>query len=263
VNMALSINQQLAKKGFIVADWPLPDHVHAMVTTRQNPALTIPALHNNNYASFNLALHTRDDTAKVIENRQQLIDSANLPASPCWLNQVHGNHVADAETLSGNSPVEADACVSAQKNTVCAVMTADCLPVFFCNQPATEVAVAHAGWRGLLAGVLEQTVAVMKSSSQDLVVWFGPAIGREKFEVGEDVIQAVCGKYPFAVSAFRQVNATHYLCDIYLLARKILATMGITRVFGGDFCTYTQATQFYSYRRDGETGRMASLIWMQ
>jgi len=264
--MKLSLNQKLAKKGFIVANWPAADHVHALVTTRQIPDMptvtSLSAADNGNDTGFNLALHTGGEPSGVEANRQWLIKSAALPASPCWLNQLHGSRVVCADSVDYSHPPDADACFTQEKNSVCAVMTADCLPVFFCNRSGSEVAVAHAGWRGLYAGVLEQTVATMNSHPQDLLVWFGPAIGAEKFELGAEVFQTFYERHPAILSAFEQTDASHYLCNIYRLAQYLLEVTGVTQFYGGDFCTCSQPELFYSYRRDRDTGRMASLIWI-
>ncbi len=263
--MSLSLNQKLAEKGFVVALWSVADHVHALVTTRQIPdalSSSLSSSGNGDNVGFNLALHTGDNPARVEANRQWLIKSAALPSLPRWLNQLHGSRVVCADKVDYKLPPNADASYTQNKNIVCAVMTADCLPVFFCNRSGSEVAVAHAGWRGLYAGVLEQTVATMSSRPQDLLVWFGPAIGAEKFELGAEVFQAFYEKYPATLSAFEQVDASHYLCNIYRLAQSLLEAIGVTQFYGGDFCTCTQSDLFYSYRRNNDIGRMASLIWM-
>lgn len=264
--MSLSLNQKLAEKGFVVAHWPVAGHVHALVTTRQIPVSaatsSLSSADNGDNAGFNLALHTGDDPARVKANRQWLITSAGLPSSPRWLNQLHGSRVVCADNVDCNHPPDADASYTQNKNIVCAVMTADCLPVFFCNRSGSEVAVAHAGWRGLHVGVLEQMVATMTSHPQDLLVWFGPAIGAEKFELGDEVFQAFYEKHPATLSAFEPVDASHYRCNIYRLAQSLLEAIGVTQFYGGYFCTCTQSDLFYSYRRDNDIGRMASLIWM-
>ena len=219
------------------------------------------------YASWNLAAHVEDDLQAVITNRALLRQS--LPAEPVWLNQVHGTKLVQANTVIGVS--DADASFTCQPNTVCAVLTADCLPVLFCARDGSMVAAAHAGWRGLLAGVLEATLAAMHIPPRDVMAWLGAAIGPTAFEVGEEVRTAFIQLHPEAIHAFAPVSsavpltvsAPKWLADLYALARIRLASCGITAVYGGDLCTYTDATRFYSYRRDGKTGRMASLIWLE
>ncbi len=219
------------------------------------------------YASWNLAAHVQDDPQAVVTNRALLRQS--LPAEPVWLNQVHGTKVIQADTVIGVP--DADASFTRQPNTVCAVLTADCLPVLFCARDGSMVAAAHAGWRGLLAGVLEATLATMHIPPGDVMAWLGAAIGPTAFEIGEEVRTAFIQLHPEAIHAFAPVSsavpltvsAPKWLADLYALARIRLASCGITAVYGGDLCTYTDATRFYSYRRDGKTGRMASLIWLE
>jgi YfiH family protein len=197
-----------------------------------------------------------DESAHVASNRAWL--RQQLPAEPVWLSQVHGTKCVVAEAATADC--SADASVSFESATVCAVMTADCLPVLFCNRAGTVVAAAHAGWRGLLAGVLEQTVLGMKCPAQDILAWLGPAIGPQSFEVGAEVRAAFVERDPAAAAGFVS-HKDKYLADIYLLARQRLNTMGVTAIYGGDLCTVTDVERFYSFRRDGVTGRMASLIW--
>ncbi len=249
---------------FIYAQWPAPANVHAFSTTRRcTGGHSRPP-----YDAFNLALHVDDNAAAVEANRAQLNNLAGLPSSPVWLDQVHSDRVLVIEPSAstagrqrGVKPEQADASVTAAKHQVCSVLTADCLPVFFCNTEGSEVAVAHAGWRGLHAGVLEQTVAAMKSRANTLLVWLGPAIGAQVFEVGAEVKQAFIEKDNCLQQAFEENRAGHFLCDMYLLAKLILNKAGIANVYGGEYCTFSDAKRFYSFRRDGDTGRMANLIW--
>lgn len=236
------------------ADWPAAEKIRALTTTR---AGGVSAL---NYSSLNLADHVDDDILHVQENRQRLCQHLNIQ-QPLWLKQVHGVQVANAQTA--NSPAEADAIVSFQTNQPCAVMTADCLPLLFCNQSATKVAAAHAGWRGLANGVIEATVAAMQENSDALMVWLGPAIGADNFEVGQDVFDVFVAHDSEARQAFVQTDETHYLADIYQLARQRLKKLGIEAVYGGSLCTYSDEERFYSFRRNPVTGRMASLIWIE
>lgn len=239
----------------IVPDWPAPANVRALITTRSGGVSAAP------YASFNLGEHVGDNAQHVMQNRAVL--GAHLPAEPKWLKQVHGIAVADACATS----VEADASVAFQAGEVCAVLTADCLPVLLCNESGTVVGAAHAGWRGLLSGVIEATAAKMKVLPPSLLAYLGPAIGPQAFEVGDEVRAAFVAVDPEAASAFspidRQVGSQKWLADIYRLARLRLERLGVAGVYGGSLCTYTDAERFFSYRRDGVTGRMASLIWLE
>ncbi len=237
---------------FIEPDWPAPGNVHALATTRTG-GVSLPP-----YDSFNLGDHVGDDPSAVARNRALL--HAFLPSEPRWLKQVHGTAVAAADKLE--SPVEADASVAFESGAVCAVLTADCLPVLFCDRQGTRVAAAHAGWRGLAAGVLEASVAAMQCDPADILAWLGPAIGPQAFEVGEEVREAFVRDLPGTVTAFVPGQPGKWLADIYELARLRLARAGVSRVFGGGYCTYTDAERFYSYRRDKTTGRMAALIWL-
>lgn len=238
---------------FIYPDWPAPANIRALVTTRAGGVSQPP------YDSFNLGGHVGDDPAAVAANRALLRE--HCPSEPKWLNQVHGVVVASAGNLSG--PVDADASVAFKPGTVCAVLTADCLPVLFCNRAGTAVAAAHAGWRGLASGVLEATVRAMKADPSEILAWMGPAIGPQAFEVGNEVREVFVGDLPDAQAAFKSGAPGKWLADIYTLARLRLARAGVTAVYGGGLCTLTDAGRFYSFRRDKITGRMASLIWME
>ncbi|ATM96992.1 inner membrane protein [Yersinia frederiksenii] len=238
----------------ILPDWPAPARVKACSTTRRGGISKFP------YDSLNLGTHVGDITATVIANRQCLVEQAGLPQMPVWLEQVHGTRVLhlDGSTISD---VQADAVYSRVSGQVCAVMTADCLPVLFCSLAGDEVAAAHAGWRGLCAGVLEQTMAQFNAAPASIIAWLGPAIGPQQFEVGEEVKQAFINIDAQATAAFIP-SGTQYLADIYLLARQRLQAVGIHAIYGGDRCTVSETQQFFSYRRDGITGRMASLVWL-
>lgn len=236
---------------FIVPDWPAPPSVRALTTTRRGGYGAGP------YAGFNLAAHVGDDPLAVAANRQRL--RHRLPAAPSWLRQVHGIRCVDAARAAHNA--EADASFSRSPAAACAVMTADCLPVLFCDAAGTVVAAAHAGWRGLAAGVLEATVAAMAVPAPDLMAWLGPAIGPEAFEVGGEVRAVFLADDGAAAAAFRP-SGDKWLGDLYALARLRLARLGLTRVFGGGLCTYGDRERFFSYRRDGATGRMATLVWL-
>lgn len=240
---------------FIQPDWPAPTPIKALSTTRLGGISQPP------YDSLNLGLHVNDDNDKVYRNRQWLTRSARLPSSPLWLEQVHGTRVIDANDWQVG--IEADALFSRQAGQVCPVMTADCLPVLFCDVDGKMVAAAHAGWRGLLNGVLENTVSQFSCSADHILAWLGPAIGPQQFEVGSEVFDAFCSHSAEAGQAFSPHRSGHYLADIYLLARQRLNRLGVEKIYGGEHCTVTEADQFFSYRRDGDTGRMASLIWIE
>lgn len=234
-------------------DWAAPAPVLACVTTRVGGHSTAP------WDSLNLADHVGDDPAAVRANRDLLRATLALPAEPRWLNQVHGTDVLGP----GQPPGCADACFSDRPGEVCVVLTADCLPVFLCDRAGTRVAVAHAGWRGLLAGVIEQTVQRFGLPGSELLAWLGPAIGPDAFEVGDEVRAAFVDRDPASVAGFVAHGSGHWLADIYALARQRLAACGIGHAGGGDLCTFSDPGRFYSYRRDGVSGRMASLIWLQ
>ncbi|KLN45625.1 hypothetical protein AAY77_14815 [Providencia rettgeri] len=238
----------------IFPDWPQPKSVSSCSTTRAG-GVSLPP-----FDSLNLGDHVGDIPNAVSENRQRLEALAQLPQQPVWLEQVHGTDVLQ---LVGDKihNRQADAVYSNQVGQVCAIMTADCLPVLFCNQAGTEVAAAHAGWRGLCNGVLENTINQFISPANEIIAWLGPAIGAEKFEVGKEVKEAFVNQSSDLASAFVPYN-DKYLADIYLLARKKLRAAGVTKVYGGNFCTVSDENRFFSYRRAGKTGRMASLVWV-
>ncbi|QFH51053.1 purine nucleoside phosphorylase YfiH [Leclercia adecarboxylata] len=238
----------------IVPQWPAAAGVAACSSTR------IGGVSEGAWESLNLGAHCGDDLNHVEENRQRMFAAGQLPSKPVWLEQVHGTAVL---RLTGEpyASKRADASYSNTPGTVCAVMTADCLPVLFCNRAGTEVAAAHAGWRGLCAGVLEETVACFADSADNILAWLGPAIGPQAFEVGSDVREAFMAHDPQAESAFRPVGEK-YMADIYQLARQRLTHLGISQIYGGDRCTFTEKGDFFSYRRDKTTGRMASFIWL-
>lgn len=240
-------------------DWPAPPNVRGLMTTRVGGVSVAP------YASLNLAAHVGDAPQAVAENRAIL--RQHLPAEPLWLTQVHGDRVAEAGVDAEGT--EADASIARAPNQVCAVMTADCLPVLFCDAAGTVVAAAHAGWRGLASGVLERTVEAMRVPPEAVMAWLGAAIGPDSFEVGPEVREAFIAHDPLAAAAFRPAlpgtldeAPRKWLADIYALARLRLARIGVTHVYGGGLCTLRAAERFYSYRREQKTGRMASLVWL-
>ncbi|WP_027823240.1 peptidoglycan editing factor PgeF [Laribacter hongkongensis] len=238
----------------LTAGWPAPARVRTLITTRDGGVSLAP------YASLNLGQHVGDDPAAVAENRARL--RACLPAEPFWLNQVHGIGVQEACADAPDVPPDADAGFTRQPGVVCAVMTADCLPVLLTDRSGSVVAAAHAGWRGLCNGIIEATIARMAVPASDILAWLGAAIGPDAFEVGPEVRAAFMAHDPTAASAFAAIPDGKYLADIYLLARQRLNACGVTEVHGGDACTVTERERYFSYRRDGRTGRMASLIWL-
>ncbi len=238
---------------WILPDWAAPANVRALVTTRAGGASTGP------WASMNLALHVGDDVDAVRRNRGQL--RSVLPTEPAWLEQVHGTVVADAAMVSG--PLRADASFATRSGVVCTVLTADCLPVLLCDHAGTVVAAAHAGWRGLANGVIEATVEAMGVRPATLMAWLGPAIGPRAFEVGAEVHEIFCNADAGDTSAFAPgARPGKWMADLFLLARHRLARAGVRHVSGGHLCTHSDGLRFYSYRRDGVTGRFASMVWL-
>jgi len=246
-------------------NWPAPENVTAFTTTRRAPdtksSYDTRDVDDCAYAHFNLGDHVSDKSERVADNRRRLVHSLQLPGQPLWLNQCHSNLAVPFAQHTETAPAKADACYSFSAGQVCVVLTADCLPVLLCHKQGTAVAAIHAGWRGLLDGVIENTIVAMGVTASDLMAWLGPAIGPEQFEVGGEVRQAFIDKDGDAASGFRAHN-DRYLADIYHLARQRLTKQGLTSIYGGQFCSYSDAALFYSYRRDGKTGRMASLIFL-
>lgn len=243
---------------WIVPDWPAPVQVRALSTTRCGGVSSAP------YTDLNLGLHVEDDESRVMENRRRLVSHGHLPSEPIWLRQVHGIDLAKVSSTPPEKTLTADGAITSEAGVVCAVLTADCLPVLFCNQDGSKVAAVHAGWRGLCEGILEQTVAEF-GQGEGLMVWLGPAIGPQRFEVGSDVRAAFLEQDAQAASAFVENEQTpgKWFADLYQLARQRLHRCDVTAIFGGQYCTHSQAERFFSYRRDGVTGRMATLIWIE
>ncbi len=246
------------------SQWPVPSSIHTLVSTRAGGVSKHP------YDSLNLGDHVGDQIEDVLANRA--IFAKALPSKPVWLKQTHSTVVSTSETRKAKSSdvIDADASVTNIANEVLVIMTADCLPALFTNSKGTVVGAAHAGWRGLCAGVLENTVAEMlnlsiETSASDLLVWLGPAIGPGSFEVGEDVVKAFRdSELPFSENAFQPIagKSGKFLADIYRLASDRLQACGVTSIFGGEYCTVRDSKLFFSYRRDGQTGRFASAIWI-
>ena len=265
----------------IPPDWPAPARVRSAFTLRTGGVSVSP------YDSLNLGAHVGDAGDAVAENRRRVRERLGLPAEPVWLQQVHGIEVADLdvrqpgvpqpgavaserEGLSGGSsvspraePPRADAAVTRTPGRVCVIQVADCMPVLFAARDGTAVGAAHAGWRGLAGGVLEETVRKLAVPPQQLIAWLGPTIGQSHFEVGDDVRSAFVLRDPDAASAFETNARGRWQCDLYALAKRRLSALGVQDVFGGGWCTYADAARFFSFRRDGQCGRMAALVWME
>ncbi|MBP0603577.1 peptidoglycan editing factor PgeF [Aeromonas sanarellii] len=241
---------------WIEPDWPAPGNVRALSTTRNG------GLSEGVFAGLNLGAHVGDEPARVEANRALLQQAAGIPGPLNWLNQVHGTAVHPVSREYGGAP-DADAACVREAGLGCIVMTADCLPVLFCDRAGTVVAAAHAGWRGLQGGVLEESIAAMGCEPGVILAWLGPAIGPTAFEVGGEVRDAFMAEQAEAAAAFVPSSSEgKWLADIYQLARLRLARAGVTAVYGGEHCTFSDSERFYSYRRDGQTGRMASIVWL-
>jgi len=236
---------------WIKPDWPVKDTIHAAVTLRTG------GISQGAFQSLNPALHVNDKAEFVMQNRQSISQMLKLPSEPVWLEQIHSNRVIKADQTTQLE--QADASYTDQAGIVSVVMTADCLPILLASKDGTKIAAIHAGWRGLLNGVISNTVAMFKNTP--VIAWLGPAIGPDCFEIGAEVKSLFVTKSGHFSPAFKQKNEDKYLADIYQLATIELANLGINQVYGGNFCTVTDKQRFYSYRRDGETGRMATLIW--
>ncbi|NRP83224.1 peptidoglycan editing factor PgeF [Marinobacterium sp. xm-d-509] len=240
----------------IWADWPAPPNIKALCTTRQGGVSSAP------FDQLNLGDHVGDDPQAVLDNRQSLLNSLSLVKPAQWLKQVHGVEVVEA--YSDQQIREADACYTTEPGVACVIMTADCLPVLFTNRSGSKEAAAHAGWRGLAEGVLEQTLSQFDDPSE-VMVWMGPAIGPDAFEVGQEVYDRFVDDLAQSRDAFKPSPSHNerWVADIYQLARLRLNRAGVRQIFGGGLCTYTDSERFFSYRRQAQTGRMASLIWME
>ena len=240
---------------WLTPDWPAPRNVRAASTLRGG------GVSRGGFAALNLASHVGDDPEAVLENRRLLRSALDLPAEPAWLNQVHGVNVVEAR--ADEMPSTADASVARVSGQICVVMTADCLPVLFCDRDGTRVGAAHAGWRGLAGGVLGETVKAIGGNPQSLLAWLGPAIEQSAFEVGDEVREQFVARHPLDAAAFRQNSRLRWQADLYELARRELARLGITHVYGGGFSCYADAERFFSYRRENRTGRMATMVWLE
>ncbi len=248
---------------FLLPEWPAPAGIRALATTR------IGGFSAGPYAELNLGTHVGDDAGTVQRNREVLCHDARLPAMPVWLEQMHGTVVADLDHLpAGAPPPRADAAIASLPDRLCTVMTADCLPLLFCSRDGRRIAAAHAGWRGLCDGVIEATLAALcrppgGPAVADVLVWLGPAIGPSAFEVGPEVRAAFLDRHAGDADCFRPGQGDRWLGDLFALARRRLNRAGVTAIYGGGLCTVSDPGRFFSHRRDGVSGRMATLIWRQ
>jgi YfiH family protein len=240
---------------WIEPDWPAASHVRALSTTRSGGVSAGP------FASLNLADHVGDEPFRVERNRALLRERLCLPSDPRWLRQVHGCAVVDVASYTGGD-YPADAAIALHPGKVCAVLSADCLPLLLCDGEGTRVAAVHAGWRGLAAGVVEAAIGVLAVPPREILCWLGPAIGSQAFEVGSDVRERFLENGHSSAAAFHPASDGKWLADLYALARGCLQRCGVEQAWGGGLCTYSDSERFFSYRRDGVTGRMASLIWI-
>ncbi len=244
--------RSLPHPDWITPDWPAGTRVHALITTRDG------GVSSGKFASLNLSMRVGDDPRRVARNRAIL--RACLPAEPAWVKQVHGTAVIDAARATPDA--EADGIVTQSPGRVCAVMVADCLPVLLSDREGKSVGIAHAGWRGLAGGIVENVVQAMGVPSRDVIAYIGPGIGARRYEVGEDVRRAFVDRDPAAVRSFAPRQDGKYLVDLCALARQRLAAAGVAGIHGGGFCTASEE-RFFSFRRDQTTGRMAGLIWLE
>lgn len=240
----------------VIPDWPLHDKVGALTSCRTEGNSLAP------FDGFNLALHVGDQYEHVVANRVLLREQLQLDQEPKWLQQTHSNNVVNASSIVPDK-ASADASFTNNAGVVCAVLTADCLPVVFSDKHGTCVGIAHAGWRGLLNGIIQRTIAAMSKTTEVDYAWLGPAIGPKVFEVGADVYELCRQQNPALQHAFTSMGAGKWNLDIYKAAKIVLAAADISNIYGGDYCTYTDSERFYSYRRSKCTGRMATLIWIK
>jgi YfiH family protein len=243
---------------WITPDWPAAATVRALSTLREG------GVSQKSYAALNLGGHVGDAPTAVAENRRRLRSAARLPAEPTWLSQVHGARAVDLDALDdAEKPPEADAALTRRPGRVCAILAADCLPVLLAADSGAAVAAAHAGWRGLAGGVIEAAVRALGVAPESLMAWLGPAIGAQHFEVGGEVREVLLAGDPQGSAAFVPNERGRYLADLPLLARRRLAGLGVQRIYGGSECTFSRPDRYFSHRREGMTGRQASLIWLE
>ncbi len=242
------------KSPWIWADWPAPNNIHAGTSIRVGGNSQAP------YNELNLALHVGDIPETVVDNRQILSKQLNLPSEPVWLEQTHSSNIISIDTSAEN--VIADGSFTAEQNKVCAIMTADCVPILFCDAKGTKIAAIHAGWKGICGGIIEKAVNEF-SNPDSLLAWIGPCISGQYYEIGMDVYEKFENYSTTLKRAFRQRNEDHWYCDLATLVKIILGNSGVTSIYACGLCTYAKDSLFYSYRRDGNTGRTATLIWME
>ena len=249
-----SLGIAAVKSNFLHADWPAPDNVKTLLTTRNG------GVSNGVYRSLNVGIHVGDNPEHVAHNRE--IVQQQISVSVAYLNQIHSNKVVLA-TDALERLIDADASVDNTGRAACASMTADCLPVLFCDKAGTVVAAAHAGWKGLAGGILQNTIRAMNVAPIEIMAYLGPAIGPDAFEVGRDVVDVFYQSMPESESAFESIGGGKFLANIYALARMILQREGVSMIYGGDYCTVLERNTFFSYRREGQTGRMVSVVWLE
>jgi YfiH family protein len=245
-----------APVGYLTPAWPAPPNVHAAFTLRCG-GVSLPP-----FDTLNLGAHVGDLPECVAENRRRVHAALELPASPTWLTQVHGTRVVDAERVTETADTRADALILRRAGEVAAIQVADCLPVLLSAPDGAAAAAAHAGWRGLAAGVLEATVAAFGESATGLIAWLGPAIGAAHFEVGAEVRAAFVRHDTSAAAAFTPNARGRWQCNLTQLARQRLRALGVQQVYGGEWCTFADPARFYSHRREPRCGRMAALLWL-
>lgn len=246
----------MSPNSYLKADWPAPENVKAYTTTR------LDGFSKASFAQFNLATHVDDELEAVKKNRTKLLTDLNLQQQPYWLNQVHGTQVVDL-SQSPFTPT-ADASFCSLPHHACVILTADCLPILLCDINGQEVGAVHAGWRGLLNGVIDATINAMQTPAKKLLAWLGPAIGPDKFEINQQIKDDFITRHPAFEPAFWHKSRSSVLANLYQLASINLQQLGVTQIYGANHCVYTEDTLFYSYRRDQKkTGRMASLIWIE
>lgn len=236
------------------ADWPAPEHIRAGTSIRSGGYSHAP------YDGLNLACHVGDQPDDVIKNRETLSNHLKLPAEPVWLDQTHSSNIISLDTEPES--LQADGCHTSRRNKICTIMTADCVPVLLCNTHGTKIAAIHAGWKGICCGILENAIKAF-SEPESLLVWIGPCISSEHYEVGKDVYEDCLNHSATLRGAFEQINEDHWCCDLVYMVKIILKNLGVGPIYVCGLCTYKSDKLFYSYRRDGKTGRMASMIWME
>ncbi|MGB1800376.1 MAG: peptidoglycan editing factor PgeF [Gammaproteobacteria bacterium] len=247
-------NETQKNRIWIEADWPTPKHIRAGTTLRTGGHSQQP------YDELNLALHVNDNPEDVKKNRSTLIENLHLQSEPVWLNQIHSSKIICINNAPEN--LEADASYTTEKNKVCSVMTADCVPVLFCNQEGTKVAAVHAGWRGICGGIVENSIKTL-ASAESLLAWIGPCISANHYEVGKEVYESCTNHSTLLEKAFEQRDENHWSCDLVKIINILLKNCGVGSIYECNLCTYEKPDLFFSYRRDGDTGRTASMIWME